>query len=115
MNLKGIPLGGINARGAWMGVAVVTPPLSDTVDRGGVETPIHATFPCRYLGERTDKRAKKECKTESVYLPVYRCPTHRLCSPFGHVTDSDLIMGCGNCPDYARRKKPTQSGNSLSK
>lgn len=75
----------------------------DTLLREGTEYTIQSLRPkCQHLGDRTDKRVKEKCQNSAGYLPVYRCELHRLCSPLGNCSDSDLIHPCVNCPDYAK-------------
>ena len=80
--------------------------FTDTILRGDRLTVATLLKPrCAYLGERTDKRAKSECDECAAFLPIYRCPIRRYCSPFGDTADPTLIVPCP-CSEY----RPFQSG-----
>lgn len=74
--------------------------LSDTILNSGVESEVYLLKPpCEHLGERTAQRAKSACQNSASYLPVYRCSIYRRASPFGNVSDPDLIKPCP-CESY---------------
>jgi hypothetical protein len=74
--------------------------LTDTILRDEVEETSTIPRPCRHVGQPTGTRAKEKCDKQAAFLPVYRCSIFRLCSPFGHLEDSDLIHPCPDCPEY---------------
>lgn len=76
--------------------------LVDTVVRDGVETEVRLYRPaCVHIVKRTGGRAKGGCGS-GVFLPIYECSLFKRCSPFGKVTDPDIIHPCQGCDRYEK-------------
>lgn len=68
--------------------------------------------PCALVWNRTDLFATGACVQRNLY-PVYRCPIHDLCSPFGEVR-GDEVVSCVNCEDRMAGPRPNDVPPSAS-